>query len=241
VSREKVRLFLFPKFRWLEDEDSRQDDPKNTTLKNVLLADDHSIVRSGIKALLKEHFQFQRIDEAEEGTELFRLMKIIRYDLVILDITMPELDLAHALQWIQTSSSPARVLIFTMHQEDIYGPRCLGLGASGFIHKTAPNEEIIQAVRDILGGKKYISAHLASIMSESTHKKERTNPFLSLSARELELANLLNSGKSLPEICTILNIQYSTANTHKRRLFEKLNVQNIFALCRLMQVYNMQS
>ena len=209
-------------------------------MKNVLLADDHSIVRSGIKALLKEHFNFWRIDEAEEGTELYKLMKIIRYDLVILDITMPELDIVHALEWIQTSSA-SRVLIFTMHQEDIYGPRCLGLGASGFVHKTAPNKEIIQAVTDILDGKKYMSARLARVIFESSHRKERTNPFHSLSARELELANLLNSGKSLPEICTILNIQYSTANTHKRRLFEKLNVQNILALCRLMQAYNMPS
>jgi len=208
---------------------------------NVLLADDHSIVRSGIKALIRENFQFQRIDEAEDGTEIFRMLKVVKYDVLLLDISMPEMDFSQVLQWVNASTPGTRVLVFTMHREDIYGPRCLVLGARGFIHKTAANGEIVQAMKRILDGKKYISPNLAEILSESGSRKELTNPFLSLSSRELELANLFNRGKSLPEICTILNIQYSTANTHKRRLFEKLNVENILSLCRLMQAYDMPS
>jgi DNA-binding NarL/FixJ family response regulator len=207
---------------------------------HIILADDHSIVRSGIKALINENFHGVKIEEAENGEKLLKLLKIRSFDLLLLDINMPDTDFVKLMEYIQATAPDTRVLVFTMHQEDIYGIRCLNLGARGFLHKTASNEEIIQAIKRVLDGKKYISPALAELLSDNNSQHEKTNPFQHLSARELELAMLFNKGKSLPEICSILNIQYSTANTHKRRLFEKLNVNNVLSLCRLMEAYHIQ-
>jgi len=209
-------------------------------MRNILLADDHSIVRSGIKSMIRDKIGNFNIDEAENENDIVTAVKSCNYDLVILDINMGDYDFVKLMEWLSFTSSDTSILIFSMHPEAIYGLRCLQLGAKGYLHKTASDEEIVIAINTVLNGKKYINAALAEILSQSSEDKNTGNPFQSLSSREIEIALLLNSGKSLPEICTILNIQYSTANTYKRRIFEKLHVNSILSLSRLMQTYNIQ-
>ena len=209
-------------------------------MNNFLLADDHGIVRSGIKALLKEHFKIDKIDEAEDENEIMQRVKGFEYDLILLDINIPGTDFPRLMDWLNTVSPDTRVLVFSMHPENIYGVRCLQLGAWGYLRKTASDEEIITAIRRVLEGRKYISPIVAELLSQKADKKKMTNPFHNLSSRELEIASLLNKGKSLPEICTVLNIGYSTVNTYKRRLFEKLMVPNVLSLSRLMQTFNFE-
>jgi len=209
-------------------------------MTSFLLADDHSIVRSGIKALVKENFHVKRIEEAEDENEIVKWVKSYRYDLILLDINMPNTDFVTLMGWLGTTSPSTRILIFSMHPEDIYGVRCLQLGAWGYLRKTASNEEIITAIRRVLEGRKYISPMMEEILSQTDSEKNMSNPFQHLSSRELEIAGLLNKGKSLPEICTVLNIEYSTVNTYKRRIFDKLMVHSVLSLSRLMQTFNLE-
>lgn len=206
---------------------------------NFLLADDHSIVRLGIKSLIKEHFFVNLICEAENGTELVALTRQYDFDLVMLDINMPDTDFPGLMNWLRATRPESQVLVFTTHPEEIYGVRSIQLGASGFLHKTAPDSEIIQAIQRLLENRKYISAELAELLAEKSYDKKSANPFDGLSAREMEIAVLLDKGISLPDICRQLNIQYSTANTYKRRIFEKLNVFNLVSLTRLMRSYGL--
>jgi len=208
-------------------------------MKKILLADDHSIVRSGVRSLIEDNFLERQVDEAETEDEIVKHLKATDYDLVVLDINIPNTDFTRLMNWISVAAPGVKVLVFSMHPEDIYGNRCLQMGAKGYLHKTATNAEILTAIRRILDGKKYISQHLAELMSDSDPDKKRDNPFNNLSARELEMIKHLNDGKSLPEICTILKIQYSTANTFKRRIFEKLQVDSVLSLSRLMKSFEM--
>lgn len=205
---------------------------------NMLICDDHSIVRSGIKALIKENIPFQRIDEAENDAQLVHLVKSTSYDLVLLDINIPGSDFVHQMDWLKIAAPGTRIMIFTTHPEEIYGRRSLQLGAKGYLNKTASNTEIIHAIKKVLEGGTYISNTLKELMSGVMDEEKDANPFNKLSVRELEIAMLINNGQSLPQICATLNIQYSTANTHKRRIFEKLNVYNTLALSRLMTTFN---
>lgn len=208
---------------------------------NFLLADDHSIVRLGIKALIKEHFFVHLICEAENGSELVDLVRKHEFDLIMLDINMPDTDFLGLMHWLRATRPEAQVLIFTTHPEEIYGVRCIQLGAGGFLHKTAPDSEIIQAIQRLLENRRYISAELAELLAEKSADKKSANPFDGLSAREMEIALLMDKGISLPDICRQLNIQYSTANTYKRRIFEKLNVFNLISLTRLMRTYGVMT
>lgn len=206
-------------------------------LYNILICDDHSIVRSGVKALIKDHLPVQRIDEAGDDTQLAQLVRSFTYDLIMLDINIPGVDFMHQMDWLKIMVPTTKVLIFTTHPEEIYGRRSLQLGAKGYLNKAATNIEIIHAVTKVLQGVTYISNNLRAILSLDPDDEKDKNPFDKLSVRELEIAILINEGQSLPKICSTLNIQYSTANTHKRRIFEKLNVNSTLALSRLMATF----
>jgi len=207
---------------------------------SFLLADDHSIVRSGLKALIKDNFASRFIHEAENGNEVVTIVKENYYDVIMLDINMPDTNFLSILNWLNLSTPSSRVLIFTTYSEEIYGVRCMQSGASGFLNKTATNAEIVNALKRVLGNRKYISADLAELLLKKGADNPSSNPFHILSTREMEITMLLHKGKSLPEICLLLNIQYSTGNTYKRRIFEKLNVFNMVSLERLIQTHGVK-
>ena len=209
-------------------------------MKHYLLADDQPIVRSGLKAIITEHFGSCKIDEAESQSDIIRNVKSHAYDLVILDINMEGTDFFQTLSWFKIIAPTTRVLIFTMQPEQILGRTCLQLGAWGFISKRAKPGQLLLVIRQLLDGQKYISSSLASTLIDSSQKKI-TNPFQSLSARELEIVLLLDEGKSLVEICDLLHIEYSTVNTHKRKIFEKLKVSNVLSLSRLMRTFHIEN
>ncbi|WP_276483834.1 response regulator transcription factor [Paraflavitalea pollutisoli] len=204
-------------------------------MKHFLLADDHSIVRSGIKNLLREQFIQPAIDEASDGYEIAELIKSNHYDLAILDINMPDTDFASLIPWIKTTDPECRMLIFTTYPAHTYGVRSLQSGAHGFLNKSATNEQIVQAINTILEGKKYIGSELAEIMVNQLQGNQEANPLNQLSTREMEIARLLQKGTSLPEIGRLLNIGYSTVVTYKNRIFDKLHVENLLSLVKLLE------
>ena len=206
---------------------------------NVLIADDHSIVRYGIKSLLRRHFDFDTINEAEDEDEITIQVKAMFYKLMVLDIGIPGSDFVGLMNWLRNTSPETAIIVFTTYPEDIYAERCLQLGARGFLSKTAPDAEIIYAVRDVQNGGTYINPRAKNVEGSQAIGNKADNPFEKLSDRELEIAHLINGGHKLPDICEILHIQYSTANTYKRRIFEKLNVHNAVSLSHLMQTFGM--
>lgn len=206
-----------------------------------LIADDHSIVRTGIKTLLNDYFSPEVVDAAGTDNEVVKLIRTRSYDLVILDIQMPGVDFTNLIYLISTTTPETKIVVFSMYGEEIYGKRCLQLGAKGFINKSTTDHEIIQALQKVLNGGIYASPTLQEMLVSTPAQERSSNPFDRLTPRELEIAILINKGMKLPAISTTLNIQYSTANTFKRRVFEKLEVDNPVSLSNLMKAYNIES
>ncbi len=208
-------------------------------MKKFLLVDDHVVVRSGLKILLSDIYNVSEIHEAMNGDTAIERLKTDEYDLILLDIQMPNTDTLGLVEYVHITYPMAKVLMFSMSAEDIYAKRFMKAGAYGFISKEAPLEEITKAINVILGGKKYISETLAEKLAEDSFSGKSGNPFNELSPREFEIVSLLLEGKTVTDISHALNIQTSTVGTHKARLFEKLGVENILQLKELATTYNL--
>ncbi len=208
-------------------------------MKKFLLVDDHVVVRSGIKLLLLDIFKSAEIYEAADGDAVLEKLKEHVFDLIILDIKMPKTDTIGLMETIHTQYPEAKVLMFSMSAEKIYAKRFLKAGAKGFISKEAPLEEIIKAVNQILNNRRYISDSLADFLADESVSAKTDNPFNRLSAREFEIASMLLSGGTISSISKQINIKVSTVGTHKTRLFEKLNVNNLLELKELATNYNL--
>ncbi|HMC99009.1 MAG TPA: response regulator transcription factor [Ferruginibacter sp.] len=206
-------------------------------MKRFLLVDDHVVVRSGIKVLLSEIYKPAEIYEAFDGESTRERLKEHEFDLIMLDIQMPNTDTLGLMKFIHQDYPTAKVLIFSMSAENIYAKRFMKAGAYGFISKEAPLDEITRAINLILNDRKYISDTLIDQLAEDSLTGNSNNPFDKLSPKEFEIVSLLLGGKTLTEISQTLNIHTSTAGTHKARLFEKLGVSNVLELSELAKVY----
>jgi two-component system invasion response regulator UvrY len=213
-------------------------------MKQVLLADQHSVMRKGIKMLLLENeiALAEHIDEAETEGDITRMVGQKNYHFILLDMRFAGSDFSKMMKWIQVSSPSSHILIFTESAEEVYAMRCLQMGAKGFLRKASSNEQIITAIQTVFNGEKYLSAYLSDLLLNSASNPQRTeNPFDKLSQREMEIVTQLDNGKTLKDIGKILKIEYSTVNTYKRRIFEKLNVDNVLTLSRLKQSFSESS
>lgn len=209
-------------------------------MKKFLLVDDHVVVRSGIKVLLSEIYKPAEIHEAFDGESTLEKLRGYSYDLIMLDIQMPNTDTLGLMKIIHQDYPTARVLIFSMSAENIYAKRFMKAGAYGFISKESPLEEITRAINLILNDRRYISESLIDKLAEDSLSGNPGNPFDKLSPKEFEIVSLLLSGKTLTDISHTLNIHTSTTGTHKARLFEKLGVSNVLELNELAKLYGVQ-
>ena len=213
-------------------------------MKHVLLADQHSVMRKGIKMLLLENqiSSPDQIDEAETEEELTTLVRLKNYHFILLDMRLSCSDFSKLMGWIRVTSPSSHILIFTESAEEMYAMRCLQMGAKGFLKKASTNEQVITAIQTVFNGEKYLSAYLSDLLLNSVSNPQRTeNPFDKLSQREMEIVHQLDNGKTLKDISKILKIEYSTVNTYKRRIFEKLNVNSVLTLSRLKQSFSESS
>jgi len=208
-------------------------------MKKFLLIDDHVVVRSGIKILLSEIYKPSQIDEAHDGDSALAKVKENSYDLVMLDIQMPNTDTFGLMEYFRVKYPNLRVLVFSMSPENIYAKRFLKAGAKGFISKDAPLEEIKKAINQVLNNGRYISESMIETLAESAGKEKDGNLFNTLSAREFEIVSLLLNGQTVSHIANTLHLQVSTIGTHKARIFEKLKVTNILELKELANTYNL--
>jgi two-component system invasion response regulator UvrY len=206
---------------------------------DILIVDDHAIVSFGLQMLLKDTDFTSKIEKAGNGDEAIEMVKNKKFDLVIMDINMPNTDSLSLLSLMLTIRPDIRVLVFSMNPEEIFAKRYLKLGASGYLSKDAPNDEVVRAIVQVLvHHKNYFSEDMLQLLYYDRLHNKKENPFNSLSEREFEVTMHLLKGESLSELSHILKLHTSTVGTHKARLFEKLEVTNIIELSKLAKNYN---
>jgi two-component system, NarL family, invasion response regulator UvrY len=191
----------------------------------VLIADDHAIVREGLKQILNTLPEVCRIEEAAEGNEALLKIREGGYDLVILDISMPGLSGLDILQRMRQGKVDARVLMLSFHPQEQYAVRAFKLGASGYLSKDSAFEELVTAIRKIAAGGKYVSSDFAEKIFFTD--PGQTNPEIhdSLSAREFQVMILLAKGKSVAEIANEIFISGKTVSTYRTRIMEKMGMK----------------
>lgn len=190
----------------------------------VLIADDHAIVRKGLIQIVNSLEQVDFIDEAENGLEVLQKYKTVNYDLIILDLSMPKKNGLDTLKDIININSKARVLILSVYAEEQYAIRSFNSGASGYITKNTAPTELLNAIEQVLNGKKYISPVLAErlLNLKSIEKPLHEN----LSDREFQIMMMSAEGYSISKIADELNISVKTVSTYRKRILEKMNFDN---------------
>ena len=207
-------------------------------MKKILLADDHVIIREGLKIMLQRTIPHTVVEEAINGDSAFEKLKKNVYDLIILDVNMPNTDCFGLVSNIMAIRPDAKILMFSMNAEEMYAKKYLQLGAKGYVCKDADEDEIVKAVMNVLDNKRYISPALGQVLANEAFGNKSANPFNDLSHRELELVMHLVKGESASEISKILILHPSTIGTYKARIFEKLDCSNIVDLNTMAKMYN---
>ncbi len=197
-----------------------------------LIIDDHAIVRKGLSQLLKEEFSDAEIVEATDESEVYQKAKSKIWDVILLDISMPGRNGMDILKQLRADNIKAPILVLSMHQEDIYGPRVLKAGANGFLNKESATEELVAAVHKVLAGRKYISPALAEKLAEGLGDTSEKSGHELLSDREMQVMQMLASGKTVSEIATELSLSVNTISTYRNRILEKLSLNNNAELTR---------
>ncbi len=190
----------------------------------VLIADDHSFIREGIKNLITQEYDIKVIAETANPLEIIELTLKHKPNILILDLSMPGKDGLDVLKEIKLQVPDTKVLIMTMMAEDQFAVRTLKAGASGYLTKNSAPEELIKAIRKIYSGKKYISTSLAEKLADDIDATLNKNPIEVLSDREFQILKLLAAGKSQTDIAGELSLSTSTVNTYRSRILEKLNL-----------------
>jgi len=193
---------------------------------SVLIADDHAIVRKGLKQILSEVPDMLLADEAIDGVEALKKVMNNTYDVVVLDISMPRKDGLDVLRTMKSFKPELPVLILTVHPEEKYSVRALRAGASGYLVKTVSPAELILAIRKISRGEKYVSPSIAEKLVGELSPSEEPSHLL-LSDREYQVMCMFVSGQSLNEIADELSLSVQTVCTYRNRILEKLNMKNI--------------
>jgi DNA-binding NarL/FixJ family response regulator len=204
-----------------------------------LVADDHAIVRAGLKTVMKDLHPFSHGDDAVNGDQVIDLVKKNNYDIIILDVNMPDTDCIAMISNILAYKEKSRILVFSMNSEQLYAKRFLKLGVLGYLDKESSAEEIKKAIQNVLNGNLYISPDLKKHLYEDMMAKRTENPFEKLSNREIQIAKYLLLGYSHAEIKKTLNLHSSTVGTHRLRFFQKLKIKNLFELGELVKLYHM--
>jgi DNA-binding NarL/FixJ family response regulator len=204
----------------------------------ILIIDDHTIIGAGLSLLIKGEFpqsKFDIISNAEDGYKSFSK---IDYDLVVLDVNLPNSDAIELITKMLATKPMSRILMFSVYPDSLYAKRFLKLGAKGYLNKESGNDVIIQAVKSVLNGSIYMSNNLIQKITDDLISERTENVFEKLSDRELEVCLYIIKGFGITEIATILNLSTSTVGTHKARLFEKVGVQKEIELQQLAKQYN---
>jgi DNA-binding NarL/FixJ family response regulator len=191
----------------------------------ILIADDHPIVRAGLRQIILEAADMVVAAEASDGHEVLAKVRQADFDVVLLDLTIPGLSGLDVLKQVKIEKPNLRVLILSVHPEDQYAVRVLRAGAWGYVTKASAPEQLIAAIRKVHEGRRYVSPVLAEQLAEHLEPGAATMPHESLSDREYQILCLLASGKTATEIAATLVLSVKTVSTYRSRILEKMGMR----------------
>jgi DNA-binding NarL/FixJ family response regulator len=209
--------------------------PSSTTKPiTVLLADDHTIVREGLRTLLEAEGDIQVIGEAANGREAVELARKTRPDVIVMDIAMPVLNGLEAIRQIRKAMPEARMLILSAHSDDVYVEQVVALGALGYLVKQTSAHVLSMAVREIQKGNVFFSPAILRRLETQSAKTSKTSPHRvnRLSSREVEVLQLIAEGQANKQVAVELQISVKTVEKHRQRLMEKLGIHDTAGLTR---------
>lgn len=198
----------------------------------VLLADDHTIIRDGLKQILADTNDLVVVGEAANGIEVIQQVREKDLDVLVLDISMPGRNGLELIRLVKDEKPDLPILILSMHHEDQYAVRALHAGASGYLTKESDSELLMSAIRRIAAGGVYISNKVAELMVRGTQPSGETQPHTLLSDRELQVFSMLVTGAGLTTIADELCLSVKTVSTHKTHILQKMNLANTADLVR---------
>jgi DNA-binding NarL/FixJ family response regulator len=205
---------------------------KTMTLIRTLIADDHALVRAGIRALVEKIEGVTVIAEAGKGSEAIDLIRELKPDVVLLDITMPDGNGFDVLLHVQRNCPHTRVIVLTVHEAGEYAIRALREGAAGFLPKSAASTELEQAIHTVVRGERYISPETSRKTVLEYGKGTRTDQFEALSPRQKEVLRLIAQGRTTKQIARTLEISVKTVESHRSQLMERLDIHDVAGLVR---------
>jgi DNA-binding NarL/FixJ family response regulator len=200
---------------------------------SIFLADDHAVVREGLRYLLEAQGDMAVVGEAADGRQAVEGVLQSKPDVVIMDIAMPGLNGIEATQQIRQASSSIQVVILSMHASTEHIFRALRAGANGYLLKETAGREVTEAIRAVYGGHRFLSHRIAEIVLErylQQHPQDLVNPLERLTAREREILQLVAEGKSSAQIAEILYLSPKTVQTHRGRILRKLKIHDLPSL-----------
>jgi len=197
----------------------------------ILLADDHSVVRQGFRLILEHQADMEVVGEASNGRDAVAVAEKLQPDVVVMDVTMPELNGIEATRRIGELSPRTRVLALSMHKDSVYVREILRAGAKGYLLKDAAGKDLLDAVRAVARGEGYLSPGVSEAVL-SDYRRHVTNPIDLLTSREREVLQLIAEGKTNKEIANSLNLSVYTVEAHRGRVMEKLNLHSTGELVR---------
>ncbi|HCY62810.1 MAG TPA: DNA-binding response regulator [Oxalobacteraceae bacterium] len=193
---------------------------------NVLIADDHAIVREGLKQILADTGDIAVAGEAENGLEAIKLVRQGKGDVLLLDISLPDRNGIEVLKQVRKEIPDVVVLILTMHREDQYAIRSLKAGAAGYLNKQSAPAELVNAIRQVAGGRKYVSAALAQELANQINEEREVPPHETLSDREFQTLTMIASGKTVSDIAQELALSVKTISMYRSRLLQKMKLRH---------------
>jgi len=199
----------------------------------VMLVDDHDLVRTGIKRLLEDQPDINIVGEATSGEQALELVTEKDPDVVLMDINMPGIGGLEATRKLLQRKPKLKIIMVTMHEDDMFAQRLLKAGAMGYLTKGAKVDEILQALQAVMANQRYLCPSIAQQIALSQMAEEESSPFESLSERELQVLLMMMDGQSISVISEKLCLSPKTVSTYRTRLYAKLGVQNDIELARL--------
>ena len=199
----------------------------------VLIADDHALVRAGIRALVERIDNVVVVGEAGKGSEALDLVRQLGPDLILLDITMPDGNGFEVLDQVTKLYPEIRVIVLTVHEAGEYALRAVREGAAGYLPKSAASIELEQAIQTVIRGERYISPETAqNTIFEVTNRATKRDLLATLSPRQREVLRLIAEGKTTKQIAHVLDISVKTVETHRAQLMERLGIHDVAGLVR---------
>jgi DNA-binding NarL/FixJ family response regulator len=206
----------------------------------IVIADDHAMIRDGLRTLIQRHANYKIVGEAVSGQEALDLYTALKPDLLILDISMPDINGMDVLKEIIQRDTAARVIIFSMYDGEDYISRCMELGVRGYVMKNESSEELEQAISVVLSGDTYFSRHVQDVIfkkySMNMGRRKSREEMIKLTQREIEIVKLISAGLTSQQMADKLSISPRTVETHRANLMKKVGVRNAIELVKKLEM-----